>query len=49
MVVTRVCPNCQGYGEVYLNDSYYRDPQCAYPVMCGTCNGIGEVEEEEDE
>lgn len=47
--VTRTCPRCDGSGEVILNSSYYRDPQCEYPVMCSMCLGDGEVDLEDED
>lgn len=48
--VTRECPDCKGYGEIIMPNSYYRawdsDPANRYPVMCGLCRGIGEVDDE---
>ncbi len=44
------CPDCKGYGEVIMPNSYYgvwdSDPANRYPVMCGLCRGIGEIDEE---
>lgn len=54
--VTMVCPHCDGMGEVIMAPAYYgkgamgrHDPQDEYPVMCGECRGIGEVDLEDED
>lgn len=53
--VTKVCPNCWGMGEVIMAPAYYGkgcmgrcDPQDEYEVMCGECQGTGEVDLEDE-
>lgn len=37
------CPDCEGSGEVVLNDSIMGDPRSEYGVACGRCGGDGEL------
>ena len=41
----RICPDCNGIGEIYSREALYRDPQVCYETeRCKECDGIGSVE-----
>jgi len=40
----RTCGRCHGEGEIQVNPSWRRDPQCVIDVRCPDCHGTGEIE-----